>query len=63
MNFLCFKIYKGCLEMICTHPVGSSFIILRLNSNQQLGEDIPLLGLYTTAISLGVSVWLHGTIL
>jgi len=63
MNFLCFKIYKGYLEMIWTHPVGGSFIILRQNTNQLLDEDIPLLGLYITALSLVASGWLHGTIL
>ena len=63
MNFLCFKIYEGCLEMIWTHPVGKSFIILRLKTDQLLAQDIPLLGLYIAAISLGPSGWLHGTIL
>jgi len=63
VNFLCFKIYKGYLEMIWTHPVVSSFIILRLNADQLLALDIHLLGVYITAVSLGASGWLHGTIL
>lgn len=47
--------YKGHSKMIWPQLTCSSFIICRLSITQLLAQHIPLLGLYVTAVFLGVS--------
>lgn len=48
-------IYKGHSKMIWPHLTRGSFIICRLSITQLVAQNIPLLGLYVTAVFLGAS--------